>query len=420
MLGINVAPAPNFTFGTGAADLHASAAFDTPDQVELQAPSFLAQLASNELPEAEPAAFGDLDHPPAPAPASHSAPANTRPIAPLPRPRMTALAPSTPRVSSPHLASAPRAATPMGSPFPFLADGHARPFTRSFSAPSDTPVRQPSLLAPFETPVRRPSLQLKGSHVHTRPSTPVGAFLQASPDEVFEPPHSPFTRNSPSLAQTPSAPMPEDKDTWMQDIFEGDEPTSPFSRGENMRTMVPAPHPPQPMRGVSIVHTDREPEDPDFVVGNSSLPLHTRKKIRLVPPRSHAPTMNEIRKNKDREYASIRKKRKYAPPKAGASAPRVGTHMGLFSREHQEYMFIFRSSLSADVVMIAPWSEPEADMVKRAIARSDAATGLRNEDVVKGEFEATVSISGNRAAHDTYLCWAIGDARPVLLPQSIC
>jgi hypothetical protein len=132
--------------------------------------------------------------------------------------------------------------------------------------------------------------------------------------------------------------------------------------------------------------------DPDFVVRDSSHPLHMRrKKACLVPPVSYAPTVKEIRKNKTREYTSIMKKRKYSLPKKKEDPPRVGAHMGSFSSEHQGYMFVFRASLTADVVMISPWSEPEANMVERAIVRADAATGLHREDVVQGKFEVTVS-----------------------------
>lgn len=409
MIGINAGPALDFT---GAGDSHVNAAFDPSDQFGLQGPSFLEQLASYELPERQPVAFADPHCSPASAPAIHLAGADTRPVAPLTKPRVTATAPSTPRVSLSHLAPIPHATTPTGSSFSHLAKAHTQPLTRSFSAP-------------FETPIRRPSLQVTDGHARTRPGTPIAAFPRASPgDNVHEAPHSPFTRNSPSLARARSPSIPEDRDTGMRDIFEADEPTLPFSRdsdsNSDIHALVPAPHPPREMQGVPIVHAGGEPEDPDFVVGHSSLPQHTRKKIRLIPPRSHAPTMKEIKKNKEREYASIKKKRKYAPPKAGASTPRVGTHMGSFSHQHQEYMFIFRSSLSADMVMIAPWAEPEAEMAKRAIDRSDAATGLRKEDVVQGEFELTVSIFANRAACNTHLCWIIGDARLVLLPQSIC
>lgn len=134
-----------------------------------------------------------------------------------------------------------------------------------------------------------------------------------------------------------------------------------------------------------------EAPTPDPTEDGPSAQLHMSKRICLIPPTSHAPTLKEIRLFKSREYAAIRKKHKYGTPSKNEKPPRVGTYMGLFSKEHQEYMYIFRSSLAADMVMISPWWVPEAEMVERAIVRSDAAKGLCREDVVKGQFEATAS-----------------------------
>lgn len=178
----------------------------------------------------------------------------------------------------------------------------------------------------------------------------------------------------------------------MQDAFGADEIMAPLSGDEEIHAEVPAACPPQPTRGIPTVHSGGEPVDPNFVVDEPGARLHMSKRVRLVPPTSHAPTVKEIHLYKAREYLSIRKKRKYGTPAPETKPPRVGTHVGLFSHAHQEYMFIFRSSLTADVVMLAPWADREGDMVERAIVRSDAATGLHREDVITGQFQATVSL----------------------------
>lgn len=344
--GINVSYCPTVAFGMGSTLGSANTAFDLPNPFDPQASSFLEQLASDQLPESTPAVYEPVDFTPASAPASPLLRSVARLIAPLPRSRVVTTAPSTPRASSSHLAPVSHSSTPTtaqaptqlghspGLSFPLLSGDRAHVFTWS-------------CLALFETPVRQSSL-CSSNDALSRPGTPASPGPNSG---AFEPPHSPSPNES---------------------SFEADEAIAPLSgEREDSHAEVPAP---------------------DLTANEPSTPLHMSKRIRLIQPASHAPTLKEIHHFKTREYAAICKKRKNGPPSKTDKPPRVGAPMGLFSEEHQEYMFVFRSSLTADVVMISPWLVPEADMVERAIVRSDAATGLRREDVVQGKFEATVDL----------------------------
>lgn len=172
-----------------------------------------------------------------------------------------------------------------------------------------------------------------------------------------------------------------------------DEPTS---GGQSPVTQSPRLHrvrtpPPMAQPYNRVVVSDQAVEESEGFIRRETDLEYVPLRVELIAPITpQAPTTTELAIAKAREIRHIQQGRK-SNHKPNATPFTSGDRMGVFSKPHQGYMKVMKAHFLWDYVTRSPWSEDGEDLIRRAKAFANTATGLAGDTICTDIFKATVS-----------------------------